>query len=402
MTISGRTPVIDTSATRVQTNYDREQLASIPNARDMMSLLSTTPSVTLGRVDVGGATMGTAQSYFAYGYAGQNRPLIEGINITDGTALAGFYLDYGSFEEVFIGAAGNSAEMPNPGVLTQFVSKSGGNTLSINLYYDFETEDLQARNLTPEQTIPNTDIREDGNRLSSYRNLNIGVGGPIVRDKVWGFFAYVNQQNSLGAPPVGSLLDGTPSDTKLFNYTGKGTYQLNQHTKFIGYLQHATKQQPHRPDNTNTSAPLHITADSTVRQDSPALAYKGEWNSTIGRAMFVEFRAGQFGYDFPLVSNTTDRRYESITTRQVIGGGRDWMNRRGRYQFTGALSYFKDDFAGGSHTFKFGGEYPRRVGQHRLVSGLRRQCRSLRARRSDRVARGDHSGLGASLRQLEQ
>ena len=73
------------------------------------------PSVTLNRVDVGGATMGTQTTYFAYGYSGQNRPLIEGINTTEGTSAAGFYLDYGSFEEVFIGAAGNSAEMPNPG-----------------------------------------------------------------------------------------------------------------------------------------------------------------------------------------------------------------------------------------------------------------------------------------------
>ena len=70
-----------------------------------------------------------ADDYFAYGYFGQNRPLIEGINTTEGTSAAGFYLDYGSFEEVFIGAAGNSAEMPNPGVLTQFVGRSGGNRL---------------------------------------------------------------------------------------------------------------------------------------------------------------------------------------------------------------------------------------------------------------------------------
>src|ERR1043165_43137 len=50
----GAAPVIDTSATRVQTNYNQQMLASIPNARDMWSLLATTPSVTLNRVDVGG------------------------------------------------------------------------------------------------------------------------------------------------------------------------------------------------------------------------------------------------------------------------------------------------------------------------------------------------------------
>ena len=59
ITVSGESPVVDTSSTRIQTNFDQQQLASIPNARDMWSLLAATPSVTLNRVDVGGSTMGT-------------------------------------------------------------------------------------------------------------------------------------------------------------------------------------------------------------------------------------------------------------------------------------------------------------------------------------------------------
>jgi hypothetical protein len=39
ITVSGESPVIDTSATRIQTNYDQQSLASLPNARDMWSLL---------------------------------------------------------------------------------------------------------------------------------------------------------------------------------------------------------------------------------------------------------------------------------------------------------------------------------------------------------------------------
>ncbi|MEZ5291930.1 MAG: TonB-dependent receptor [Vicinamibacterales bacterium] len=360
ITVSGQSPVIDTSATRLQTNYDQERLASIPNARDMWSLLATTPSVTLNRVDVGGATMGTQTTYFAYGYSGQNRPLVEGINTTEGTSAAGFYLDYGSFEEVFIGAAANSAEMPNPGVLTQFVSKSGGNTPSVSFYYDMEDDGLQSRNLAADQVIPSVGavIRPDGNRLASYKNTNIGIGGPVLKDRIWGFGAFLDQRNSVAAPPSGSFLDGTPFNTKLRNYTGKLTYQMNQNNKFIGYLQYGTKTQPNRTDSSNRlGAPIHITAASTVLQDSPSWVYKGEWNGTINQNMFAEFRAGQFGYNFGLNSNTGDTRYESLTTNQVIGGGRDWELRRRRNQFTGSLSYFKDNFLGGSHNVKVGGEY---------------------------------------------
>jgi hypothetical protein len=360
VTVSGQSPVIDTSATRLQTNFDQQMLSSLPNARDMWSLLATTPSVTLNRVDVGGSTAGTQTTYFAYGYSGQNRPLIEGINTTEGTAAAGFYLDYGSFEEVFIGAAGNSAEMPNSGVLTQFVGKSGSNTPSVSLYYDFEDDSIQSRNLTSDQILPSPGaaIREDGNRLASCKNLNFGVGGPIMKDRIWGHFSYLYQKNSVAAPPAGSFLDGTPFDTKLVNYTGKATYQANQANRFMGYLQHGTKTQPNRTDSSNRlGAPVHITADSTVFQGSPSWVYKGEWNGTIGQNMFAEFRAGQFGYNFGLDSNTNATRYESLDTNQILGGGRDWELRRRRNQFTGAFNYYRDNFAGGSHNFKVGGEY---------------------------------------------
>ena len=80
---------------------------------------------------------------------------------------------------------------------------------------------------------------------------------------------------------------------------------MNQTNKFIGYLQHGTKEQPNRTDSSNRlGAPVHITADSTVLQASPSWVYKGEWNGTLGQNMFAEFRAGQFGYNFGLDSNT--------------------------------------------------------------------------------------------------
>ncbi len=366
VTVSGQSPVIDTTATRLQTNFDAQNLASLPNARDMWSLLATTPSVTLNRVDVGGATMGTQTTYFAYGYSGQNRPLVEGINTTEGTAAAGFYLDYGSFEEVFIGAAANSAEMPTSGVLTQFVSKSGGNSPSLSLYFDAEDDRFQSRNLAADQTLPTpgASIRPDGNRLASYKNTNVGIGGPVLKDRIWGFGAFLDQRNSVAAPPAGSFLDGTAFNTKLRNYTGKLTYQLNQSNKFVGYAQRGTKTQPNRTDSSNRlGAPIHITADSTTLQDSPSWVYKGEWNGTLGQNVFVEFRAGQFGYNFGLDSNTTDTRYESLSTNQVLGGGRDWELRRRRNQYTGAISYFKDNFLGGSHNLKGGGEYLDESGQ---------------------------------------
>ena len=46
VTVTGDSPVIDTSSTRVQQNFKLEALQEIPNSRDLWSLLAVTPSVT--------------------------------------------------------------------------------------------------------------------------------------------------------------------------------------------------------------------------------------------------------------------------------------------------------------------------------------------------------------------
>ena len=126
---------------------------------------------------------------------------------------------------------------------------------------------------------------------------------------------------------------------------------MNQNNKFIGYLQHGTKQQPNRTDSSNRlGAPVHILGNSTVLQDSPSWVYKGEWNGTIGQNMFAEFRAGQFGYNFGLDSNTTDTRYESLTTNEILGGGRDWELRRRRNQYTGARQLLQGQLRSAART----------------------------------------------------
>ena len=52
VTVSGVSPIIDTSATRVQQNFKMDQMQSLPNGRDMWALLAVTPSVMMGRTDV--------------------------------------------------------------------------------------------------------------------------------------------------------------------------------------------------------------------------------------------------------------------------------------------------------------------------------------------------------------
>jgi hypothetical protein len=354
VTVTGESPVIDTSATRIQQNFKLEQLQSIPNGRDMWALLAVTPAVQMSRIDVGGNRAGTQTGYTAYGLNGQVRVLIEGINTTEGTGGAGFYFDYASLEEAFLGTTGQSAEMPNPGVQSQFIAKSGGNRFTGEYHLDWYNNSLQGENLPGAYTDPaafnNSPIRVHSNEIQRYYDQDINAGGPIKKDKVWWFGTYRRQKNAVAQPNF--TFDKT-FDTTLWNPVVKGTYQLNQKNKFIGYYQWGQKLQPNRlPFATYT----YESPEQTYKQNSGSWVYKGEWNGTVSDKLYVEARYGDFGYYFPLITNSPDNFFWHDTGRAISYGAHQAQQLdRDRKQWTAAATYFLDTGMG-SHSIKLGGE----------------------------------------------
>ena len=349
VTVTGESPVIDTTATRVQQNYKLEQLQSIPNGRDMWALLAATPGVVMSRIDVGGNRAGTQTGYTAFGLNGQVRVSVEGINTTEGTGGAGFYFDYGSFEEVFLGVAGQGAEAATPGVQSQFLGKSGGNRLSGEFYTDWYNNDLVGSNLSDEM-INVSGLRRGSNELLRYYDVNINAGGPFKRDKAWWHFSWRKQFNSVEQP-----LFNFDSEFETWNTNPslKATYQLNQNHKLIGYYQWNMKIQPTRlPFGTYT----YESVAPTTRQESPSWVWKGEWNGTISDKLYLEARFGDFGYyDIREANSDEDYFWRDTTLLTLTGASAESQNDRDRKQLTGAATYFLDTRMG-SHTFKFGGE----------------------------------------------
>jgi hypothetical protein len=351
VTVTGDSPVIDTSATRVVQNFKLDQLQSIPNGRDMWALLAVTPSVQMTRIDVGGNRAGTQTGYNAYGMTGQVRVLIEGINTTEGTGGAGFYFDYSSLEEVFLGTSGQSAEMPNPGVQSQFIAKSGGNQFSGEYYLDWYNNSLQGANI-PDEVIARG-IRPHSNEIQKYYDTAINVGGPIKKDKLWWHFTYRDQKNSVSQP---NFTFNKPFDTRLWNPVTKFTYQVNQNNKLIGYYQWGQKSQPNRLLGCCNSY-TYTDPGQTVAQSSGSWVYKAEWNGTLSDKLYLEARFGDFGYYFPLLANGDESFFWRDTGALTVEGAeRRWELDRNRYQTTAAATYFLDTGGKGSHTFKMGGE----------------------------------------------
>jgi hypothetical protein len=364
VTVSGESPVVDVSSTTTSTNFDYERLATLPNARDFWAVLAAAPAIQVQRVDVGGSAAGTQTGYSAYDTkADQHRPMVEGIVNTEGTNAAGWYYDYGSVEEVSVGTATHGAEMPTPGVLSQIISKSGGNQYQGRVYYDYQNEAIQARNIEDTQVnlCPGGRITgcgnltpSDLNRMTNYHDINADIGGYLRKDKLWWYFSARDQniQSLLPNFPV------KPFETGLRNLSGKATYAINQNNKVIGYAGAGRKTQPNRMDTFRIAATVarHESEESTWKQLYWGHTYKGEWNSVLSDNMFFETRVGQFKYEWPNFRYTEAPAYQDISTNLVTGGNRDgWFNIPERNQWHGSMSYFRDNW-GGSHNFKLGGE----------------------------------------------
>ena len=356
VTVTGQSPVVDTSATQIGNTFDAKQLSALPTSRDYFSLLAQSPAVQMSRIDVGGSTNGTQQGFVVYGTTGQVRVIFEGLNATEATGAFGNYPDVGGMEEVQVNTAAHSAEASTPGVQTQFISKSGGNQFRGTFYGGYSPEAWQAFNIDADQKARgltgggNLDA-EDVNRLNSYQDMNVGLGGYVIKDRLWWYGSYRHQD--IKASYVNFPV--MPQQTVLNNYSAKVTYNLTTNNKFIFYTQPSQKKQPQRFDSFLLAVDAGLnTAESTWNQNFWAWVHKGEWNGVINDNAFVEIRGGQYGYDWTNGVNGTGLRYEDIGNNQILGRNRNWARERRRDQVLGTLSYFWNK--AGDHNFKIGGE----------------------------------------------
>jgi hypothetical protein len=366
VTVSGQSPVVDVTNTTVATRFDDAVLASLPGARDYWAVLAQTPAVAMGRVDVGGSGALTQQPYTAYGLSsagGVNRAEVEGVMVNEGAGGGGsdmYYTDYGAFAEIAVNAVGNGADMPNPGVLSQLVAKSGGNAYHGNVYLDFQNEAMQATNIDDDQIaagVTGSSVLDprDTNRLEMFRDFNADLGGFIRKDKLWWYGAIRRTDTGQRYP---TLLDDV-QDTWVPVSTVKSTWNVAQNHRMTGFYQYQNKEQPDYLGairiGGGRQSPAQMTKDAVWYSTFPVHVWKAEYNAVVAQAFFFEARAGAYHSVWAREGKSTDPRIEDVGNNFVSGGVWATDLRRHRPQVNGSLSYVKNDWAG-THNFKLGVE----------------------------------------------
>jgi hypothetical protein len=376
VTITGESPTVDVKSTTVGTNFTKELLQDIPNARDVWAAMAQAPGFQMTGYDVGGSHTGTQTGYQTYGVGDQNKTLLEGINVTEGTGGNAGYFDFGSFEEFQLGGSGNMGEQSGLGAFLNLTIKSGGDKFASQVYYDYVGDQTLSNNVpdafrtpggvdssgfkAPTIIDPATGQRlglSRGNPISKQYDFNVNAGGPIKKGKLWYFLSY--RDNNQYKTILG--LPGEEAQSQLLNRTVKVTYQLSRSNQIIGFYNDRSKFQPLR------DLSLAIPVSAANWQDSKNRPQKYEWTSTLSSRAFLDVQASHWGNYFPLYpTQTKSTSVEGVPvgridldTNQQSGASDYYHNRTTlKPQFSGALSYFLDRL-GGSHNFKFGAEFYR-------------------------------------------
>jgi hypothetical protein len=347
--VKAESPVVDVRTTGVATNIGKEALEALPTSRSVWQVMNMAPGLRVSGVDVGGSAAGTQQDYSNYGTSsGGNKPLLDGVDTREDSGGAGFYYDYGAFQEVQIKAMGGDAETAVPGTQFLGVLKSGSDTFHGSLLLSWETPDLQSSNVTDEQRARGASL---GNPLLSYHDYNFDIGGPILKRRLWFYGSYRNQRIRQGV--VGYYSEpGVPGEYNVLleNETVKLTGQLNPKHRFSGFVQAQKKDYPER------NADAYRYKESTWHQVFKPLAGKAEWSWMASDRTFLNVFLGRWEYttdalnwtDAPPAYDTVTLRYWGrYNTSPYVGG-------RGRWQYDGTVSHYIADGWGGSHNLKAG------------------------------------------------
>lgn len=230
--VTSEAPVVDTATTSLGTKLDRRALETLPTARNYASVVQITPGVaTDAHPD-----NPDQSSITVYGSTGaENVFYIDGVNTTGAEyGFQGKELNFEFIEAVDVKTGGYEAEYGrSTGGIINVITKSGGNEFHGDLFGYYDNDSLQQS----ADSISSTAGTVDGFTKSDF---GIGLGGYVIKDKLWFFAAYdrvANETDSaLPAGPLAGQDVTSKSDRDLA--AAKLTYRFNEsHSLVASYFQ---------------------------------------------------------------------------------------------------------------------------------------------------------------------
>ena len=204
ITVSGETPIVDVQSTRRQTTLSGEIINAIPVSKGWAGIMVLMPStitqagtsadvqVTPGMVVFGGAG----------GRNNEGRLLVDGLNTgasLNGAGVSGYNADLTNASEVVTTNSGGLGEIEVNGPVISVIPKTGGNTFKGTFLGSYVGSGTAYSNYTP--ALQAAGLASPLHLLKVW-DANAGVGGPILKDRIWFFENYRDEGSWATIPGV--------------------------------------------------------------------------------------------------------------------------------------------------------------------------------------------------------
>lgn len=298
VTVSASSVTLDRITTEFTSSVSARERELLPTARNTDDLISLIPGSRPGQI-FGGST-NQANLY-----------QLDGVMVNAPGSGGSFLLPNVDWLQDFtVVALGAGAEYGNfQGGLVNMVTKQGSNTFQGAVRGYFENRGFGASNVN---------AFENGQEQSGRSEVNVEVRGPLIQDKLYYYVSgleafsavrFVDFRNATSSRPAWLGSQSTRHEQK---YYGKLTWQASERDIYnfsVGF------------DNVGRE---HIGlngidhADASVRGQSPAVFYQGNWQRTLSPSSALEVKlSGYTGRDDQLSYNGVNQ--PSVRLLDVAG-----------------------------------------------------------------------------------
>lgn len=353
--VTAESPVVDVTSAIAGQDITLELTEALPTARSYQDYLQLVPGV---QAAIGGSANPASRSGINYsdiggtiGSSSDNFYYFEGINVTDNvTGTFGANLNTEIIQEQSVLTGGLPAEFVGAtGLVSNVITKSGGNNFSGSVNYYHQDDSLVA---------DNENLRD---ATFSTFDTAVTLGGPIIQDKAWFFASYRLTNREEDVVPLGTETAVRTPEREADQTFGKVTWALTQSDLVSG-----TFLSDPQDSNGSFDSARGNNRDFAREQGGErfALTYSRVWNSLVFDAGFSSHEGdlndspSAFADGTKSSNTVTFLRGDAFTqAQQQLGSfGQIFEDTRGNDSYRGSLEYLAST-GWGDHTLKGGYEF---------------------------------------------
>jgi Carboxypeptidase regulatory-like domain len=370
VTVTGASPIVDVQSARREMTINNDIIRAIPNQRNYGSMVAMVPGVLTNVNDPAAGTV-TTQFPVHGGRANESRMWVDGLNIGNppgGGQPPTYVADIGNAQEIAFTTSGGLGESETAGLVMNVVPKTGGNEVHGAAFYSGTGADLQADNGSG---VP---------PLNHVYDVNISVGGPIAKDKVWYFINGRTQAATRYIPGIfynNNAGDATKwlyspdtskpqfTDRTWENISGRVTWQATPKNKIGGFWDEQVVCRTCEGTTYGITDPARMSPEAGgLSQYKPLRVTQLTWSSPKSNRLLLEAGLGTTYYGWGSFERDPNPTRNLIRVQEQCAGGcannggiaglfyrsQDFaLNYTGAYAWRASGSYIT-----GAHSFKIG------------------------------------------------